>query len=63
MRSICESGIVRGLRYSLSMDQIARCTLEPQPENIRAQRDADGFGEDVHKSCLGEARDFGESLE
>src|SRR5262249_35151008 len=45
------------------MDQIARCTLEPQPENIRTQWDADGFGEDVHKSSLGKARDFGESLE
>src|SRR5262249_12494234 len=49
MRSIGESCVVSGGRNTGAVHDVARCALQPQPENIWAQGNANRLCKDVHE--------------
>src|SRR5262245_18731889 len=50
MRGLRKPCGVSSLRYRSAVHQFARQSLKSKPKNIRAHRNADGFGENVHKT-------------
>lgn len=56
MRRIREASIMSGLSRRRSVDQVARRTLQPKPQDVWSEWDADGFGQRVHETRGREAR-------
>src|SRR5262249_20790895 len=63
MRSVGESCAMSGGSDTGAIYQVAGCPLQPEPENIRPERNAHRLSENVHETRLRQARYASQGLQ